>query len=278
MRNKLIVYCFLVLLFVFTPVVVFAQGENISEVLSQEIANGRVWDIFPFLPVVHLPAGITVHFLMLIISAALILGAFLYGRKMAALKPKGLLVVLESLMAFVQEDIVFPVMGKEKGEKWFPFFCTLFLFILTTNLLGLIPCFKAATGNINVTTALAAMILVLVFVIGIKSLGIRKFFTNLYPKDTVFFIGIFIALLEFVGIFIKTIVLSLRLFANMFAGHLAILSFLMLIFILNPKAGFFCVPFSIFTYLLEVVIGLIQAMVFTLLSCIFITMASTVQE
>ena len=88
-------------------------------------------------------------------------------------------------------------------------------------------------------------------------------------------IGIFVMLLELLSMFTKSMVLSLRLFANMFAGHLAILSFLVLIFVITPFFGFISVPFSVFTYTLEVLVGLLQAFVFTLLSCIFITMAST---
>ncbi len=277
MKNKIILLLGILFSF-FGSGLVFAQEGTASDVLSREISNGNTLDIFPFLPLLRLPGGITAHFFMLLLAASMILGFFFYGRQKVSFKPQGWLVVLESLVLFVQDDIVFPVMGEEKGEKWLPFFCTLFMFLLTINLLGLFPCFKPATGNINVTTALAAMIFILIFFVGIKNLGIRRFFFNLYPKGTAVPIGIFVAFLEFMGIFIKTIVLSLRLFANMFAGHLAIFSFLMLLFILSPYAGFFAIPFTVFTYLLEVIIGLIQALVFTLLSCIFITMASTVHE
>ncbi|MFH1063105.1 MAG: F0F1 ATP synthase subunit A [Candidatus Omnitrophota bacterium] len=277
MKNKYLAY-FLLVYLLFSPAAVFAQQENVSDVLSQEIANGKTLDIFPYLPAIQFPAGITIHFFMLILSAVLIIALFFYGKLNISLKPRGLLVVLENMIGFVQDDIVFPIMGEAQGAKWLPFFCTLFFFLLTSNLLGLIPCFKTATGNINVTSALAAMILILVFAAGIKNLGTRKFFVNLYPQGTAWPIGIFVAFLEFSGMFLKTAVLSLRLFANIFAGHLAIFSFLMLIFILSPFAGIFAVPFTIFTYLLEVLVGLIQAFVFTLLSCIFITMASSVHE
>ncbi|MBU1043568.1 MAG: F0F1 ATP synthase subunit A [Candidatus Omnitrophica bacterium] len=277
MKNKYIAYLGLIYL-LFSPVAVLAQEGNVSAVLSREISNGKTLDIFPFLPTVQLPLGISAHFFMLLLSAGLILSLFFYGKRHLALKPRGLLVVLENMIGFVQEDIVFPIMGEAKGEKWLPFFCTLFLFLLTSNLLGLIPCFKTATGNINVTSALAAMILILVFSVGIKSLGTFRFFKNFFPAGVILPIGIFVAFLEFTGLFLKTAILSLRLFSNMFAGHLAIFSFLMLIFILSPMAGIFAVPFTVFTYLLEVIVGFIQAFVFTLLSCIFITMASSVHE
>jgi F-type H+-transporting ATPase subunit a len=166
-------------------------------------------------------------------------------------------------------------MGERRGEKWLPFFSTLFLFIVTINLLGLIPAFKTATGNINVTTALSVIIFALIFIVGFRNLGVAGFFKNMYPEGTPLPIGGFILFLETVGIFIKSMVLSLRIFANMFAGHLAILSFLVLIFVLSTWAVVIAVPFALFTYLLEILIALIQAFVFTLLSCIFINMASS---
>ncbi len=149
------------------------------------------------------------------------------------------------------------------------------IFLLLVNFLGLIPAFKTATGNINVTSALAAMILVLIFVIGFYKIGIVQFFKNFYPENTNLFIGLFVAFLEFFGLFIKSIVLSLRIFANMFAGHLAILSFITLIFVLSPFFTLISLPFALFTYVLELLVALIQALVFTLLSCIFITQASS---
>jgi len=166
-------------------------------------------------------------------------------------------------------------MGKKRGDKWLPFFSTLFIFIIVINYIGLIPAFKTATGNITVTTALAIMILVIMFVAGFINLGMKKFVKNFYPQGTPIPIGLFVAFLEFIGLFIRTMVLSLRLFANMFAGHLAILSFLLIMFVLNPAFGFISVPFAVFISALEVLVALIQAMVFTLLSCIFISMSSS---
>ena len=123
---------------------------------------------------------------------------------------------------------------------------------------------------------MALMVFALMIVVGIREIGIGRFFRNFYPEDTALPIGLFVALLEFLGFFIKAIVLSLRIFANMFAGHLAILSFIALIFVLSPFFAVVSIPFALFTYLLEVLVALIQALVFTLLSCIFIAQASSV--
>jgi F-type H+-transporting ATPase subunit a len=253
-----------------------AGGDlDISKILFHHVLNNNELELIPGMPPIILPFGITVHLLMIWLAVALIAVLFYLNFRKRNLKIRGFAVVLESLVLFVRDDIVYPVMGEKRGKVWLPFFVTLFLFILVVNMLGLIPAFKSATGNINVTTALALMILALIIIIGIKNLGVKLFFANMYPDGTPKAIGLFVTFLEVFGTFIKAMVLSLRLFANMFAGHLAILSFLVLIFILGPVSSLIAVPFTVFTYSLEVLVALIQALVFTLLSCIFIVLASS---
>jgi len=247
---------------------------NISDILFEHVLDGKTLKLFPGVPEIQLPDWLTVHTLMLFISTLLILAMFLPSFRKPVLKPRGLVNVLESIVLFVRDDIVYPVMGEKRGEKWIPFYATLFIFISTVNFLGLIPAFKTATGNINVTSALAALIFLLIFITGLKKLGLHGFFMNMYPEDILLPIGLFILFMEVLGIFIKSMVLSLRIFANMFAGHLAILSFLVLIFVLSVWSAFISVPFALFTYMLEILVAFIQAFVFTLLSCIFIDLAS----
>ena len=263
------------LLFVTASPVMGEESKDISGTLFQHVLNGNTLEIFPFLPVITLPFGMSMHELMLSLAVVLIAGVYLAWIKKGDRKPVKRVIFLESLVLFVRDDIVYPIMGEAKGERWLPFFTTQFIFLSLVNLLGLIPAFKTATGNINVTSSLALMVFLLTFIIGFKDLGIVKFFKNLYPADTSLPIGLFVAFLEFLSIFTRSIVLSLRLFANMFAGHLAILSFLVLMFVITPVFVFISVPFAVFTYTLEVLIGLLQAFVFTLLSCIYIMMAST---
>jgi len=265
----------LILFLLFSALPVFAADADVSGTLFHHVLNGNEITLFPTAPAVTLPFGMSMHLLMLFLSVALITGLFLFSVKKGERKPKGMVVFLESIVLFVRDDIVYPVMGEKRGEVWLTFFSTQFIFLSVVNLLGLIPAFKSAMGNINVTSAMALMVFILMFGIGIKNLGIFKFFKNFYPEGVSWPLGIFVAFLEFIGIFTRSIVLSLRLFANMFAGHLAILSFLVLIFVINPFFGFIAVPFAVFTYTLEVLIALLQAFVFTLLSCIFIMMSST---
>jgi len=262
-------------LLIFTGQSLFAEENDVSGTLFHHVSNGTELDLFPYLPPITLPFGMTVHQFMLVLSVLLILVLYGFFSKKEKMKPKKLQLALESVILFVRDDIVYSVMGKEKGRPWVPFYSAMFLFLITVNFLGLIPAFKTATGNINVTMSLAILILILTFVVGFREIGAKAFFKNLYPSDTPFGIGIFVALLEFLSVFTKSLILGLRLFANMFAGHMAILSFLVLIFIISPFFGFVAVPFAAFTYLLEVLIAFLQAFVFTLLSCIFISMASS---
>ena len=248
---------------------------DVSKVLFEHVLNSHELHLLPGMAPIELPFGITVHLLMLWLTVALIAVMFLCAFRKRTPKVHGPAVALEALVLFVRDDIVYPIMGKKRGEKWLPFFATLFIFVVVANCLGLIPAFKTATGNINVTLGLAIIVFVLMFISGFKRLGALHFFSNMYPADTPWPIALFIAFLELTGTLIKSMILSLRLFANMLAGHLAILSFLVLIFIIGPVVSLVSVSFAVFTYSLEVIVAFIQAFVFTLLSCIFITMASS---
>jgi len=248
---------------------------SVADTLFHHILDSDSLDLFPGLPSFKLPFGMSVHFFMLLLTLILLVTVFLAVFHKPKERPSKLAIALEMIVLFVRDDIVYPIMGEKRGRKWLPFFTSLFLFILVINILGLIPAFKTATGNITVSSALALIMLILTFVVGFGRLGFYKFFRNMYPDGSPVPIGIFVLILEFFSTIIKNVVLSLRLFANMFAGHMAILSFLVLIFVLHPLFAFVSLPFAVFTYTLEVLIALLQALVFTLLSCIFITMAST---
>ena len=253
----------------------FAEDAGIADTLFHHVLNGEELELFPFLPPIKLPFELTVHHFMVLLAVVLILAVFIIAAKKSSRRPGKMMVGIESVILFIRNDIVYPVMGEEKGRKWISFFVTLFVFLFTVNVLGLIPAFKTATGNVNVTSALAIIVFLLTFIVGFKEIGVGRFFKNLFPEGAPLPIGIFVVLLEFISIFTRSIVLSLRLFANMFAGHLAILSFLVLIFVISPVFSFVAVPFAVFTYVLEVLIAFLQAFVFTLLSCIFISMASS---
>jgi F-type H+-transporting ATPase subunit a len=256
---------------------VSGPSSDVSTVLLEHVLDSSQFHPFPGLTI-DLPLGLTVHALMLIVACILGSAFALWAVWKRSLKPRGWALVLEVLIVFLRDDVVYPVLGKERGRRWLPYFVSLFLFILILNGLGLVPSFKAATGNLAVTSALAGLTMVLIFATGLTRLGPIGFFRNLFPSGSPLTVGLFVAFLEFAGLFIKGAVLSLRLFANLFAGHLAILCFLVMVVTVSPALVVVSLPFALFTSLLEVLISLIQALVFALLGCLFLQMASTSHE
>lgn len=197
--------------------------------------------------------------------------------------PSGIQNLIEPIIIFVRDQIAIPSIGEEKYKKFMPPLLTLFFFILLNNLLGLIPIFPFGanvTGNIAVTLVFA---LFTFLVTNIR--GTKHYWKEIVNPNVPLLLKLPIPLmpfLEIVGMFTKPFVLMIRLFANMMAGHLIIAVFISLIFIfgslMGPAAGFgvspVAVAFSVFIMLLDVLVSLIQAYVFTLLSAIYFGMAS----
>jgi len=183
----------------------------------------------------------------------------------------------ESVVLYVRDEMVYKVMPKEHADKLMPLFLTFFIFILFCNLLGLVPLpgvAGVATSNFAVTTALASITLFMIIFGGMYILGPFKFWANIVPHGLPKIMVPLMFVLELLGILIKSFALTLRLFANMIAGHLVILSFFGLVYVL--QSYFVLVPavaMAVFVVLLEVLVAFIQAYVFTFLSIIFISMA-----
>lgn len=191
--------------------------------------------------------------------------------------PKGRLQnLLEMLVMFVRDEIAKPNLG-DKADKYLPYLLTAFFFILTCNLLGLVPFGATATSNIMVTTVLATITFVLTQLGGSKDHWLHVF----NPPGVPGFVKPILVPVELLGLFTKPIALAIRLFANMTAGHLIILSLIGLIFtfggLFGSVAGYMVSPisiaFSLFIYCLELLVSFIQAYVFTMLSALFIGMA-----
>lgn len=221
----------------------------------------------------------------IMIAVALLIVLLLVVRnqyaKRGAREPHGLQTLVELLICHVRDDIAGPMLG-EKTEKFLPYLLTLFFFIIFCNVLGLIPIFPAGaniTGNIAVTAILA---LITFFITNIK--GNKHYWKDIFNTPGVpAWLKIFplMPLVEVVGVFTKPIVLMIRLFANMTAGHIVILGFVVIIFILSNLFGavmggavsVVSVLFSVFISLLECLVAYIQAYVFTMLSALYIGMA-----
>ncbi len=190
--------------------------------------------------------------------------------------PTGILSIIEPLVLFVRDDIVAPNIGK-KHEKYLPYLLTLFFFILINNLLGLVPGAANVTGNIAITLVLSFITLVVTNLSGNKS-----YWGHIFKPP-----GVPLALMpimipiEIVGVFTKPFALMIRLFANISAGHIIILSLISLIFMaesgLGTAGAFGVAPVSVlfvlFMYLIEVLVAFLQAYIFTLLTSLFIGLA-----
>tara|TARA_B100001750_G_C15455517_1_gene571374 strand:- start:986 stop:1474 length:489 start_codon:yes stop_codon:yes gene_type:complete len=157
--------------------------------------------------------------------------------------------------------------------KFMPFLLTVFFFIWITNLIGLLPGAANVTGNIAVTVSLGLFTLVLIVINGNKDFWKHTLWMPGIPT----FVKPILTIVEVVGLIVKPVALMIRLFANITAGHIIILSLIGLIFILESAgvAGI-SVPFALFISVLELLVAFLQAFIFTMLSALFIGMA--VQE
>jgi F-type H+-transporting ATPase subunit a len=195
-------------------------------------------------------------------------------KKTGISEPKGIQSFLEPIVIFVRDDIAIPNLGNEKYEKYMPYLLTVFFFILVNNLMGLIPFpppFGAnVTGNIAITFVLAFFTFIIVQFSGNK-LYWRHIFAT--PGVPIWLLPIMIPV-ELIGIFSKPFALMIRLFANILAGHIIVLSLISLIFIFDTIAiSPVSIFFVIFMDFMELLVAFLQAYIFTLLSALFISLA-----
>lgn len=257
-------------------------GEQISHTVMHHITNSNEIEL-PFVGAVHLPEihilgmdlSITKHVVMMWVAGLAVLLLFSLAFRKRSLVPHGLATVLEVGVQFVRDEIAVKNLGEKDGKRLAPYLLTVFFFIFTMNLLGLVPYAATATGNINVTGALALCTLVLVQVEGVRRHGFAKHFGHMIPSGLpvwMFPVTALIFFIELLGfIVIKPFALMVRLFANMTAGHVAILAFLSITIALQALwAAGLSVPFALFVYMLELLVALIQAYVFTMLTSLFI--------
>ncbi len=223
----------------------------------------------------------TKHVVMLLIACGLCLLVLLTAARLHAKRaregkaPKGLANAIEAMVLYIRSEVILANVGKH-GEAFVPYLLTCFFFILFANLLGLIPYASTATSNISVTAALAVVAFFVVELAGIRALGWGYLNTIVYwPHDMSVAMKMPLTLIltpvEIIGKFTKPFALAIRLFANMIAGHIVILALIGMIFTFG---SIFILPFplmmAIAIMLLEILIGFIQAFVFTLLVSVFI--------
>lgn len=189
-------------------------------------------------------------------------------KKRAGLAPKGLQSWVEPIIVFVRDDIARPNIGY-KFEKFMPLLLTIFFFIWINNLLGLVPIFPGSanvTGNIAVTMVLAGIVLVVVNINGNK-----YYWSHIFKPDVPFWLLPIMWVVEIIGVFSKPFALMIRLFANITAGHIIVLSLISLIFIFKSLAiAPVSVAFVLFMSVLELLVAFLQAFIFTMLTALFI--------
>jgi F-type H+-transporting ATPase subunit a len=189
--------------------------------------------------------------------------------------------MFEAVLLFIRDEVARPAIGGHGADRFLPYLWTVFFFVLFNNLMGLLPGGASATGNINVTGVLALMTLGTVIAAGMREMGAKGFWLGIVPHLDVPswlkpFLWALMFVIEVAGLLIRHIVLGVRLFANMFAGHMVlsvILGFILMAEWLS-FAFFLVTPASlggvILLSVLELFVAFLQAYIFTFLSAMFI--------
>lgn len=218
---------------------------------------------------------VTKQVAMMWLAGLLLIVVFLTAsnRDKSQLVPKGTLAnMLEMMVVFVRDELAIKNIGKEHGPRYVPYLLTAFFFILFMNLLGLVPWMATATANVSITAGLALCTFFLTQAASIRAAGLKTYLKHLTGGVPAWLWPIMIPV-EVLGLFTKPFALTIRLFANMLAGHIVIFFLLGLIFILkSPWLSLVSVPFAMGIYFLELFVAFVQAYIFTMLSALFIGM------
>ena len=231
-------------------------------------------------------AGVTAYIFWMAVAIVLLLVLIFAfkARQAKSLVPEGIFVnACEYVIEFVRDDVCRGILG-ESWKRLFPFLASLFFFILLNGIVGIIPGCRPGTGTIGVTAALAICSFVYFIAVGVRRLGPIGYLKSLAPKGVSGPMAALVWVIELFSTFIRLVTLAVRLFCNMFAGHVvmgtfAVLSSLFFEPILNEFStiavaevgvSVFWLVILIIIYLVEIMVGVIQAYVFTLLSAVYI--------
>ena len=272
---------------------------DIGEVVLHHTADAWTVDLYP-LGTIHLPrwpdihiGGLTVnlsptkHVVYMLIAAAIVFIVMriaargLERRRQEGKAPGGFAGAVEAIVLFVRNEIAIANIGHD-GAKFAPFILALFFFILVANVIGLLPWGATPTGNLAVTAALALLSFVVIEVSGFIKLGPKGYFHTIFPSVPglsgagAIALSVFMAPIEIIGKLVKPFALAVRLFGNMTAGHFVILSLFGIIFMFGSipiwNWGISALTIALVTgiMLLELVVAILQAYVFALLTSVFI--------
>jgi F-type H+-transporting ATPase subunit a len=253
------------------------EGHNPAEVLLHHVTDTV---LFRHVDVGPLHFEPTKHLVFFVVAAVvvLILTRLALRRYREGGVPTGLAAAVETIVIFIRDEIAEKNIGHD-GRVYTPLLCSFFFFILIAALIGLMPFSATSTGNISVTLGLAIVAFGAMQYAGISKYGFVGHFKNLVPPGLPRWLLPIMIPVEILGMFTKPFALMVRLFANMLAGHMVITALLMLIPLMaaiNAAFGWAVVPvllgLALFTMILKLLVALIQAYIFTLLTAIFIGM------
>lgn len=288
----------------------FDAGETIIHHVSNSPVSEP---LFHLPTIAGIDFSVTKHVLMLwLVAAAVLLIVVPTVRRFLRQDrpiPAGFMNALEALVEFIRDSIALPNVGRKWVNTWTPLLLTFFVFIFSANAIGLIPVFDVlglvdhfvlhtgehsfikqllhggttATANYNVTAALAMITFSAIIVAGSRAHGVVQHWINLVPHGLAWPIYILLIPIELMGMLVRPFALTMRLAANMTGGHIAILAILSFVFLFaemfsSAVAGVgvgvaVSVPLASAISALEIIVVLVQAYVFTLLSAVFIGMA-----
>jgi len=290
-----------------------AERFNPGEVIIEHVANSSIEHPLIQLPTIAgIDLSVTKHVLMVWVVAGLVflivtMSVRRYLRQDRHI-PSGFMNALEFIVLYLRDNIVEPNVGKKWVNAWTPLLLTLFVFILTANLIGIVPVFDVlslvnhsvlhlpeesfmarllhggvtATGNYNVTAALATVTFLSIIIAGSRAHGFVQHWKNLVPHGVPLWLYPLLIPLEIIGMLVRPFALTMRLAANMTGGHIAILAILSFVFIFFELFGqaaamgvglVLSLPVGVGLSALELIVILVQAYVFTLLSAVFIGLA-----
>lgn len=251
------------------------------------VVDSRFVEVFPSQYFgFNLPFGLSKFMLLELLAAGLILAIFipLAKRAESGEPPRGPFSnTFESLLTFIRERVAKPAIGAHDADRFVPYLWSVFLFVLFCNLLGMFPFMGSPTASLAVTAALALCSFAVIHGSAIAKQGFGHYLAHHFPHiDAPFGLGtpisLMIGAIELFGHLIKAFVLAMRLFGNMFAGHL-VLAFILTFIVMAKNNIFFLVPIaagSVFMIvalsLLELFVALLQAYVFTFLTALFMGM------
>ncbi|MDE2040470.1 MAG: F0F1 ATP synthase subunit A [Elusimicrobia bacterium] len=245
---------------------------NFEEILAHHIINRYSSNLY-----VHgINFGLSSHLITMWIVAGLVALLMIYAARSSSAAGRVLRGGVEAIVIYMRDDMLHPIFH-EDAEAYLPYFLTLFFFIFAANLVGLVPRASAVMSNPNVTGGLALCTFALIHLAGCKAQGPIQYLKHIVPPGLPLLLVPLLFVIEFLGIVAKCLALCIRLFANILSGHVVSLAFLSLIFIfaqMSRPVGLLVSPMAVglalFAYLLDVLVAVLQAYIFTILTAVFV--------